>query len=251
MGMSLIVLAGLCGCHARSKPVPPPTPPNKPVQAETQLKQLNAEIDKIDADVKKNMGRLAAQEVEVEHLTDKLAKMKEQQAKQREQIVAMDKALDSDQPTYDGKKYSKAELTLKLETAANAYQARKTEIKANEQILAAKQEAAESGREQVAAMKEQRDALRIKSADLEARIQSGKSEKLEADDKAVRKSRELLDKLDRKVAEEEKKAELYQKYGVDKDDKGKARDPKSAEEIRRAARKVLEEDDEKDAPKRK
>src|SRR5260370_13632221 len=68
---------------------------DRQVPPETQLKQLQVEIDKIDQDIKKNLNKLAAQEVEKDRLEASLTKLKENQTNLRQDITAMSKALDS------------------------------------------------------------------------------------------------------------------------------------------------------------
>jgi chromosome segregation ATPase len=223
----------------------------KQVPPETQLKRLQAEISKIDGDIKKNLGKVAAQQVEVERLEANLAAVKEQQAKLREDIAVMTKALDSkEQPIqYNGKKYRPSELAIRLDSKVSEYETLKTSIKTKEQVLAAKRQSLELAHARINEMRVQKDQLKETAAKLETRIEKVNLERMDCpvdlDGSQVSKCRELADKLDRQLAEDEAQAKLLKQYGYDKDRKTVTHDEKTIDEIQQAAKKALQDDDEK------
>ena len=192
------------------------------VSPETKLQELKAEQIKIDKDIKKHLGTLAAMEVEYERLDANLTAKKEAQAKLREEIAAMNKALDSNDQyvQYNGKKYRPSELA----------------------------------HQRIRAMREQKEELRVTIAKLEARIEALKVKQVDCpfdvDDSQVNKCKALADKLDEQISKEEKKAELYATYGYDKPYKGGINDnSKTVDDVRQAAKKALQDDDDKVAEK--
>jgi hypothetical protein len=222
------------------------------VSPETKLQELRVESNKIDKDIKKHLGTLAAMEVEYERLDANLTARKKAQADLKEEIAAMNAALDSKEVKvkYNGKTYLQSELAMRLESKVHDYENGKAFVKNQEQILASKRQALELAHQRIGAMREQKEELRVTIAKLEARIEALKVKQVDCpfdvDDSQVSKCKAIADKLDRQIAEEEKKAELYKVYGYDKESKpGFQRDKKNIDDVREAAKKALQDDDEK------
>jgi len=223
------------------------------VPPEAQLQQLKKNVDLIDQDIKKNLGQLAAQEVQAERLETSLTKMKEKQTALREEIEAMSKALDSKETrvSWKGTNYSKSELALRLESKVNDYELHKTEIKTREQVLVSKKQSLELAHQRIREMKEQKEELRVTIAKLEARIEQIKLKQAEnqstisLDDSQVSKCHDLANKLSLQLDEEQKKSELLDRYGYTKEPKYPSREEKSTDEFLKAAKKALQDDDEK------
>jgi len=225
---------------------------DRQVPPETQLKQLQEETNKIDKDIKNNLGKLAAQEVEAERLEASLAGMKEDQVKLKTDIAAMTKALDSkDQKvSWNGRTYRPTELALRLESKVNDYELRKTEIKTREQVLTSKRQSLELAHQRISEMREQKEKLRVVIAKLEARIENVKLKQVDCpidfDGSQVSKCNALAEKLDRQLAEEEKKAELYKIYGFDKEKKtSSVREERTIDEIIKSANSALQSDEDR------
>jgi len=253
VGLAVITFTGL-GTLAKVKWDDMQNYLEKKVPPETQLKQIHVEIGNIDKDIKQHLGKLAAQEVEVERLETNLAAMKDQQLKLREDIAAMTKALDTKSEntnyTYNGKKYRQSELALKLESSVGTYEVRKSEIKTKDQLLTQKRQSLEASHQRISDMRAQKDKLRVAAADLERRIEILKMKQVnspvDVDDTQVNKVNGMVEKLDKQLAEKEKEAELYAKYGYTVNDKGHlVRETKSTEQVIDAAKKALQDDEEK------
>jgi chromosome segregation ATPase len=221
------------------------------VPPETQLKQLQLEVDKIDTDIKRNLSKLAAQEVDFEKLDKNVAAMKEHQAQLKQDIAAMSKALDSKEQkvSWNGRVFRPTELALRLESKVNDYELRKAEIKTRDQLLASKRQSLELAHQRISEMREQKEKLRVTIAKLETRIENVKLQQVdcpvEVDGSQVNKCNVLADKLDRQLAEEEMKTKLFHQYGFDKEAKSNVREDRTIEEVRQAAQKALQDDDDK------
>ncbi len=219
------------------------------VPPETQLQQLRAETEKIDQDIKKNLGKLAAQEVEAERLEASLDKMKENQTSLRAEITAMDKALDSKETkvSYNGRTFRQSELASRLESKTSEYERIKTEVKSRELVLTSKRQMLELAHQRIEEMRKQKDTIRVTIAKLEARIENLKLKQADCpvsiDESQVNRCNVLADKLDRQLAEEEMKTKLYHEYGFDKKKEGSVREEKTIDEIKQAAKKALQNDD--------
>ena len=87
------------------------------------------------------------------------------------------------------------------------------------------------------------------AAKLETRIEVVKLKQVDCpismDDSQVSKCTALAAKLDRQLAEEEKKTELFHQYGYDSDKAAAVVEQKSKEEVLQAAKKALQDDGDK------
>jgi multidrug efflux pump subunit AcrB len=222
---------------------------DKQVPPETQLKNLRAEIDKIDKDIKKNLSKLAAMEVECDKLEANVTAMKEDQTKLRSDITKMSEALDgkTEKVSFNGRNYRTSELTIKLESAVNTYEVRKTDIKTKDQLLTQKRQSLDLAHKTISDMRDQKEKLRVMAAKLETRIENVKLKQVDCpismDNSQVSKCNALAEKLDRILAEEEKKTELFDRYGYGKKS-NVVSDEKSKEDVLQAAKRALQDDEE-------
>jgi chromosome segregation ATPase len=221
------------------------------VSPETKLQELRVESGKIDKDIKKHLGTLAQMEVDCERLEATLAARKKGQADLREEIAAMNKALDSNElkVTYNGKKYLQSELAARLDSKVHDYENGKSVIKTQEQVLASKRQSLELAHERIRAMRAQKDELQRTIADLETRIEKLKVKQadcpFDVDDSQAQKCKALADKLDHQISVKEKEAELFAKYDYKKSNEGVRVEKKTVEDVREAAKKALQDDDDK------
>jgi hypothetical protein len=221
------------------------------VPLETQIETLKVDASKIDGDIKKNLGKLAAQEVEVDRLEANVLAMKDKQASTKADIAAMSKALDSKETkvAYNGRTYRQSDLTLKLESALNTYEISKAEIKTKEQVLAQKRQALDLSHQRISDMRTKKEQLRVSIADLERRIEALKLKQIDSpvdvDNSAVSRCNALVDQLNKEIAVQEKEADLLHQYGYDKErEKYNVRENKTREDVLQAAKKALQDDDE-------
>jgi chromosome segregation ATPase len=226
------------------------------VAPETKLQELRVESGKIDKDIKKHLGTLAQMEVDYERLEATLAARKKAQADLREEIAAMNKALDSNElkVKYNGKTYLQSELAMRLESKVHDYELGKSVIKTQEQVVASKRQTLELAHERIRAMRSQKDEIQRTIADLETRIEKLKVKQadcpFDVDDSQAKKCKDLADKLDRQISVKEKEAELFAKYDYKKTNEGGVQvEKKTVEDVREAAKKALQDDDDKIAEK--
>jgi len=220
------------------------------VPLETQLAQLKLETESIDGDIKKNLGKLAAQEVEVERLEANVVAMKDQQAKTKADIAAMSKALDSKETkvSYDGRTYRQSDLTLKLDSAINTYEIRKAEIKTKDQVLVQKRQSLELSHQRISEMRNKKETLRVAIADLERRIEALKLKQIDSpvdlDNSAVSRCNARVEELNKEISVQEKNADLLDRYGYKTEhEKYTVRETKAKEDVLQAAKKALQDDD--------
>jgi chromosome segregation ATPase len=226
---------------------------DRQVSPEMQLKTLHVEIDKIDKDVKQHVDKIAVLAVEVDRLDAQVVAMKEGQTKMREDIAAMTKLLESnsDKVSFNKHTYRASELSQKLDSTVNAYEIRKADLKNKEQQLSLKRQSLEAAQQRISDMRDQKEKLRVAAAKLETRIETVKVKQvacpIEVDDSQVNKCNTIIDKLDKRVAEDEKKLLLYPQFGIttEQEKASVVRESKSKEEVIKAAKEALQNDEEK------
>jgi len=218
------------------------------IPPEVQIKQLTLEIDKIDRDVKKNLSRLAAQEVDCQMLDERVAALRTAQKQLKEDIVDMEKLFDArtEHVAFHGVAYRPSELARKLDSAANLYASRKAELKAKDQLLTDKKQTLEAVHQRIGAMRDQKEQLRVTVARLETRVENLRLKQMETkvdlDDSQVGKCNELANQIEERLRKCEMEAKLQAEYGYRTPSPVLDREPKTPEEVRKAVRKALEDD---------
>jgi chromosome segregation ATPase len=222
----------------------------KQIPPEVRIKQLAVEIDKIDKDIKKNLSKLAAQEVDCQLLEEKVVALRTNQKQLKEDVSAMEKLLDNprtERVVFNGTAYRTPELARKLDSATQAYTIRKTELKAKEQLLAEKKQALEKAHQYIGEMRDQKERLRVDLARLETRLETLRLKQMEAkvefDESQVGKCNELAGKIEESLRRAEVEAKLHEDYGYRTRSTVYDREPKTTEEVLKSARKALREDE--------
>jgi predicted nucleic acid-binding Zn-ribbon protein len=217
------------------------------VPVEVQLKQLNVEIDAIDKDIKKNLSKLAAQEVDVKAGEERLEAMKTRQAKLRADITDMQKGLEArtEKVAFRGHKYRTPDLTRKLDMAVNDFNNLKEQVKNNEQLLQDKKRTLEAASNRVSQMRNKKEEFRLVAARLETQVEQLKAQQMasrvEVDDSQISRCNELVHKIKTRLATEKKTAELMADYGYNTPDATADKDAKTTDEVLKSARQALQD----------
>jgi chromosome segregation ATPase len=220
------------------------------VPADVQLKQLAVEIDKVDQDIKKNLGVLAAQEVEFQGLEDNVVGLRELIGKLKADATGLTRRLESQtEKVSAGRDAKTANLAAKLDSLVATLETKKVELKGKEQLLAAKKQALEAAHARVAEMREQKEKLRVTAAKLETRLEVVRLKevrnKVEIDDSQVNRCNTLANKIEARLREKEKIADLHLQYGYRSEVPALDAEPRSTADVLDAARKALADDGDK------
>jgi len=224
--------------HAIERQVPP----------EVQIKQLDVEVGKIDRDIKQNLTRLAAQEVDYQALDANIVALRESQANLRTDIEVMTKGLEdkTERITFKGRNYRIGNLTRKLDTTVATYEAMKSELKSKEKLLETKKQALEAAHARIGEMRDQKEKLRVTVGQLEARLQLARLNatrtNVDLDDSQVTRCKQLADEINKRLAMEETEQKLQSEYGYCVP-LPKFEDVKPTADVLKAAKKALEEDE--------
>jgi translation initiation factor 2 beta subunit (eIF-2beta)/eIF-5 len=233
--ISPMVWLGDC-CSSARKMVPP----------EVQFKQLNKEIASIDKEIRKNIGRLAAMEVETKKFEKQLQQQLARQSELKTDISVMRKTLEnrSKQVVFNGDKMTASELTRKLDRVTNEYVALRETNKVHEQILEQKKQILEAAHDQVKKMQQEQQRLTTVSWRLAAHLEKLKAQQtspaIEFDGSAIARSQELVNDIENRLNTAEREAKLLEKYGY-KHTTAVLEEAKSREDVLKAAEKALED----------
>jgi chromosome segregation ATPase len=238
LNLSLVKVWWKDCCHSAKSLVPP----------EVQLKQLNNEIGNIDKDIKKNIGRLAAMEVEVNHLEKEVKGQRVQLGELKSDMTAMQKSLEdrSGRVAFHGNKVDASELTRKLDRTVTHYTALKEKTKVQEKLLEEKKRTLEAAHARLTEMFNEKEKLTLLSARLAGHIEATKMKSMgtsiEFDDSAITRCHEIAKDIQTRLDTEDRKREIEKTYYGSSSPS--AVEEKSRDEVLKAARKALNEDNE-------
>jgi chromosome segregation ATPase len=221
------------------------------VPPEVQIKQLAVEVGKIDADIKRNLSRLATQEVEVQALDDQVAGLKDNQAALKAEITALTKGLesaDTEKVSIRGKNWAVARATKQLDASVAKYDRTKADIASKEKLLTNKREALEAAHARIQEMSAQKEQLRDTVANLQTRLEVAKLNatknhtNIEFDDSQVARCNQLARDINDRLSRDEKETELLTQYGYGKA-QPKAEETKPVADVLKAARKIVHDEE--------
>jgi len=220
------------------------------VPPETRLKQLHTEIDSIDKDIKKNLSKLARMEVDVQMLSEDLEGKRGQQGNLRTEINDLRKGLEAgvEKVSFNGRSFRPADATRRLNMATTEFVSLKERIKGQEQLLSEKNRTLDAAKNRITDMKTEQDNLRLLAAKLGTQIELAKMKQMEArmvdiDDGAVSRAREHAKELEIYLREIKEETRLNQEFGFSAPTALEKEQTKTREEVLKAARQALQEDE--------
>jgi hypothetical protein len=231
-------------CHSARNLVPP----------EVQLKQLKADIDKIDKDIDNNLSKLARLDVDVSMCGDELQRNRDKVAKLRADISDMQASLKDQRERvfFRGHKVDADDLTRQLDMNVTEYTCKKEQVKAQESILAEKNKTLTTAKHRITEMKKEKERLRLLAAKLEShlelvRMKQVQNQDIVFDDSALSQARQTAKDVETRLREMEKLMEYKNQFGLAEKSKIEKEESKSREEVLKAARAALQEDNEQPA----
>jgi chromosome segregation ATPase len=217
------------------------------VPPETQIKQLQVEIGKIDRDIKRNLGILASQQVDCRGLEENVVALRDETGRLKENVASMAKALDAntERVALNNTTYDKPSLTRRLDLAVSTYKVKKAELTQKEKLLGLNKERLEISHQRISEMCSQREQLKATVAQLETRLEMLRlqqmANKLDLDESQVGRCNELVARINRLLAEQEEVGNLQTKYGFTNSVPSAEKDARPTGEVLKAAREVLSE----------
>ena len=240
LNLSLVKVWWKDCCFQAKRMVPP----------EVRLKQLKQEIENIDRDIDKNLGRLAHMEVDTKRFEEKLAEKRDRQAKLRTDIGDMQKSLDArtEYVAFHGKKVDATRLTSQLDMAVVEFNGLKEQIKVQDQLLTDKKRTLEAAHARITAMKNEKEKLKVVAAKLEThlelvRLKQVQNQDVAFDEGSLGTAQALANDIEEQLRVAETKAQLLKQYGLNTEKTPQLPEGKSREEVLKSARAALAEDE--------
>jgi len=214
------------------------------VPIETQIKQLKLQVGKIDGEIKNNVGKLAAMEVENDKLEQKIVALKADQGKAKTEMAALTKSLDDN--TQKVTLRERDNRASQLENLVGTYKVNQNKVKLLEDMLAAKRETFENAHKKIMDMKDQRDQLQLTIEKLESRKEvvdlKTQQTQIQVSDSALAESKALAQKIDDRLTLQEKTADKMGEFGYGSK-VAPTKNTKSVKDVVGAAKEILEQDE--------
>jgi len=217
---------------------------DRQVPIETQIKQLRLQVDKIDNEIKANLGSLAKMEVETQNLEQNVVALKGDQGERRAKIASLAKDVEN-VPVKETSREKNAKVN-QLDLLNSTYEVKDAKLKSMESLLAAKRQTLEAAHQKISAMKDQRDTLRVTIAKLESRVElvsiKTQQSQIQINDSKIAECNAMVKKINDRLSEEEAKAELYSKYGYSEAPAVADKNAKNVQEVLKSAKNILKDD---------
>lgn len=175
-----------------------------------QLKRAHDQIAKLTPEIRRNESKVANEEVKVERLEKKVKALRSALADDEKDILRLTHDLETgkSQFVYVGRSYSAERVQSDLAGRFEDFKTDKATLGSLEQVLAARKQGLTAAREQLVAMERAQQELRVRAANLEARLQmvevAQTSTDFKFDSNKLTKARELMDDLEGRIRTAEK-----------------------------------------------
>jgi chromosome segregation ATPase len=220
---------------------------DRQVPIETQIKQIKLESEKIDNEIKANIGKLAKMEMDTQNLEQQVVALKEDQANRKQQMASLAAGLKNDTTKVVLREHNNK--VNELDLLVTNYEVKSVKLKSMEELLSAKRQTLEAAHQKIGAMKDQRDQLRVSIAKLESRKElvdiKTQQCQVQISDSKINEINALLKKVNDRLSEQETTAALYAKYGYSEAPNVTDTNAKNAKEVLSRAENLLKDADDK------
>ena len=168
------------------------------VPVEFEISRARQMIKDLDPEIHRNMHLIAKEEVEVKHLHDQLSGAERQLVKNRSDIDRLTHDLKGGDRSfvYCGKSYSSKQVENDLTRRFEQYKVKEATLGKLTQILAAREQGLEAGREKLKAMQAAKGQLEVDVANLDARLEMVKvaqsTSEFNFDDSRLSRTKDLV-----------------------------------------------------------
>jgi len=221
-----------------------------PISPELRIKELRVKIGEIKDQVKQAIDTKVKIKVELKDLEGGATSLKTQKDTLEKDLAAMTEALDkaTTQVVYQGKTVSEEKFRENLDRVTRQYTSVKESYDNRARALETKREVVEALDKQIRKMQQKETDLLALADKLEAKLQQLKLKQMEnsvaVDDSKVSECEALAKQIEKRLAEEDFKAEEYANYGLTNSPEPK-KETHSREDVLKAAREALGQGDSK------
>lgn len=175
------------------------------VPIEFELRRARDEVAALVPEIHKSLHVIAEQQVEVENLQATIEHKQAALEDQEEAILALNEDLKSGEAkfVYAGHKYTAGEVQRDLAERFNRFKVAEETVKAQREILEAKQKALAAHTQTLEGMLSQKKDLEVQLERLDAKLRTVEARKqissLEIDDSKLAKAKSLIKEIDKKL----------------------------------------------------
>jgi len=185
------------------------------VPLETEIGRLRGEVKRLESEESKYFDQVAKQAVEVDKLQKDVEDTTGNLAKQQDNMSNMARDLKDTVPTsfhYNGRKYSREEVTDQLKRDMASYDSAEKELQAKKDLLSAAQKSLAASEDQLGALKQTRSDMEVQLAKMDAdlklvRLKASQSN-LKVDDSEYSQVKSDIAKAKDRIAVMQKSLEL-------------------------------------------
>jgi len=218
---SLAILAGVAllsstrlGSHVRLWWKKANVALQKQVPVETEIERLRMELTRLQQDERRYNSALAEEMVAVDSLKEQIADAEAVLKRKKDRLLTMRNALknDGERVSINGNEYDRAKVEKTVLREYDSFKSAQRAVKAQKDLLAAREKGLVAARERVKAMKETKRDLEVELARLEAEMKAVRvaqtRSKFNFDDSKLSSIKRDVQELQKRVKVEQKKIEL-------------------------------------------
>lgn len=217
----------------------------KQISPEDRIQMLRKEIARIDGELKKAVNTLVRHEVDAQMLGQQVERLRKDLQERRTELEELVTVLESDSPelVYQGKPQPAAAVQGRLDRVRADYENKKALLRTREALLKTKNETLAAADQRITRIKEKKGELTVLVEQLETQLEllrlKQMENRIEIDDSQISKCEQLYQDIQRQLLEEEKRAEMYVKYGLTATESSRETSAATREASLEAARQAL------------
>lgn len=175
------------------------------IPPEFQLKRIRGKIDRLMPEIKVHMRTVAVQSVEVKDLERDIAKLENQLATQKREIIALRDDLETgkDRFTYRHVSFSREEMKTDVADRFTAFKTGEAALFHKQSLLDAQQQTLKANRKKLDTMLARKQQLAVVVSQMEARLKTIQAteavHQIEVDDSALSEVEVMIDDFNREL----------------------------------------------------
>lgn len=175
------------------------------VPIEFEIQRARDMVANLVPDIRQCMHVIAEEEVNVEHLSKEIARAENDLGKQKDEILALRRHVDSGRQVYQtsSRSYSCNEVKRDLSSRFDRYKTAETTIASKRQILQAREQSVIAAREKLEGMLNEKRNMEVQLENLDARLKTVQAAQtassVQLDDSQLARAKKLIGELNKQL----------------------------------------------------
>jgi hypothetical protein len=175
------------------------------VPIEFEIQRARDMVANLVPDIRQCMHVIAEEEVNVEHLSKEIARAENDLGKQKDEILALRRHVDSGRQVYQtaSRNYSCNEVKRDLSSRFDRYKTAETTIASKRQILQAREQSVIAAREKLEGMLNEKRNMEVQLENLDARLRTVQAAQtassVQLDDSQLARAKKLIGELNKQL----------------------------------------------------